>query len=541
MNIKDRRAALRTTLSQRLQSATSPWEQLPILIELAKEPDPRNPQASHHYAEQGLTIARELNDPFWIAQGLRATGVCLTRAGRFSEALLSLREAAKIFEEKGELRLKAQTTLAIADTCIAAGELEEALQLIQACRSFFEEINDRTSLAFTFRSLGDFYKTVGEHSNVISSYRQAIRMANQAGLQQELGELYLRIAEGYRYMGNKVVEQRYLFKSLAVSRSTHNVRGLAWTISALATFYISIEQCKRAERYVRLTIRFSRAMGNIDYEGLAWGMLGTVYIDKKEYRKALSFFKKGLRIARQSENPLFRGLLYERMGSLYVEMKEYDRGISCLRKGLTMIEKSGQAFYVFQTHEKLAQAYEAAGNAAAALHHFKEFARTKDDHISSQKLLEISRKAMQEKLRKITDQLEQKRSQNRTLAQWVEQKEAELVALTRQLLNRTQDVERETARTAERQEMMLPENWEIFAHQFHKVHHGFYPQLVGRYPDLTPAEIKVCSLIRIGLSSKEIAEILCVSKRTVDNHRSRVHKKMALPQGASLTGFIAQI
>ena len=43
---------------------------------------------------------------------------------------------------------------------------------------------------------------------------------------------------------------------------------------------------------------------------------------------------------------------------------------------------------------------------------------------------------------------------------------------------------------------------------------------------LTPTEIKVLSLIAQGLSSKEAAERLIVSKRTVDFHLANIYEKL---------------
>jgi PAS domain S-box-containing protein len=56
----------------------------------------------------------------------------------------------------------------------------------------------------------------------------------------------------------------------------------------------------------------------------------------------------------------------------------------------------------------------------------------------------------------------------------------------------------------------------------------FLRTLSSRHPDLTPMEIKVITFIREGRTTKEIAELLNVSARTVDVHRDNIRKKLGL-------------
>ena len=49
-----------------------------------------------------------------------------------------------------------------------------------------------------------------------------------------------------------------------------------------------------------------------------------------------------------------------------------------------------------------------------------------------------------------------------------------------------------------------------------------------KYLNLTPAEIRIANLIRHGSSSKEIAELLNVSPRTVQTHRKNIRRKIGL-------------
>ena len=56
----------------------------------------------------------------------------------------------------------------------------------------------------------------------------------------------------------------------------------------------------------------------------------------------------------------------------------------------------------------------------------------------------------------------------------------------------------------------------------------FARKMTLRYLNLTPSEIEVANLLRHGINSKEIADIMNLSPRTIYNHRKNIRKKFGL-------------
>lgn len=54
---------------------------------------------------------------------------------------------------------------------------------------------------------------------------------------------------------------------------------------------------------------------------------------------------------------------------------------------------------------------------------------------------------------------------------------------------------------------------------------------------LTPRECEILQLIATGKTSKEIADMLCISKNTVDTHRNKMLQKLNMANSASLVQF----
>lgn len=80
-----------------------------------------------------------------------------------------------------------------------------------------------------------------------------------------------------------------------------------------------------------------------------------------------------------------------------------------------------------------------------------------------------------------------------------------------------------------------------FSEQFDRIHAGFTQRLAREYPGLSPAEIHICTLMRVGLRSKDIADTLHVSTHTVNTHRQNIRKKMNLGRGANLSALLTAL
>jgi two-component system response regulator NreC len=59
----------------------------------------------------------------------------------------------------------------------------------------------------------------------------------------------------------------------------------------------------------------------------------------------------------------------------------------------------------------------------------------------------------------------------------------------------------------------------------------------GREDALTPREVEVLRLIALGHTSAEIADQLHLSRRTVETHRARIHRKLGLTARAELVRY----
>ena len=70
------------------------------------------------------------------------------------------------------------------------------------------------------------------------------------------------------------------------------------------------------------------------------------------------------------------------------------------------------------------------------------------------------------------------------------------------------------------------------------IHYDFMQKMQKDYPSLSPSELKFCCLLRANLSTKEIAQILGISSRSVDLKKYRLKTHIGLGKDISLVQFI---
>lgn len=83
-------------------------------------------------------------------------------------------------------------------------------------------------------------------------------------------------------------------------------------------------------------------------------------------------------------------------------------------------------------------------------------------------------------------------------------------------------------------------SWEEFRYRFENVQDSFFQKLSAQYPDLTTNDQHLCALLRLGLSTKEIAAITFKEVRSIESGRNRLRKKLGLSEKEDLVKFLTR-
>ena len=84
-------------------------------------------------------------------------------------------------------------------------------------------------------------------------------------------------------------------------------------------------------------------------------------------------------------------------------------------------------------------------------------------------------------------------------------------------------------------------HWKEFEARFIAVNKSFYKHLRKRFPNLNQSDHRICALIKLNFSSKDMSRLLGISVESVHTSRYRLRKKLGLEKNANLGDFISRL
>ena len=87
----------------------------------------------------------------------------------------------------------------------------------------------------------------------------------------------------------------------------------------------------------------------------------------------------------------------------------------------------------------------------------------------------------------------------------------------------------------------MDDDWDHFTQHLDKVHSDFVVVLKEAHNNVTANEIKLCTYLRMNLSTKEIAQLMNISVRGVEISRYRLRKKLGLNTETNLFDYLISL
>jgi tetratricopeptide (TPR) repeat protein len=518
------------------------------------------------YYQKALSLYRELGLTDRVAKTNYGLAIVESYSGNFDASLAILDTVINLYR----LELKDSVALGVAYTLVGTvnwrkGNLKIALQAVLKAVAILEKYNDMIRLADAYGQLGSIEAILGNREKSIQHNLKALSIYEQNNDKFFAAQALNDIGLCYFYLKNYQQALEYLRRSIALSRSMGGADLEATSLTNIGKTYGDLGRYDSAAMYLHagLALAEKTRITVKVVEGL--NELGNLYLLMEQPRVAITFFDRAIPIAENIELKEAMSMAYMNRSMAYALLNQYSealddhRSYTAVKDSMFNESKSQQIEElrtIFDT-EKKEQEIALQKNRIALLEQTAKVSRLQN--FLQVSVLALVVLALGAGVNALNLKVKQNRLEKEKLDAELTFKRKELTTQALQLAKKNETLEnlkqkaiklRELDQSSGGYQQLIrtinsdlqdDRNWENFVRFFEDVHKGFNSTAIKKYPEITPNEIRLMALIRMSLSTKEIANILNISVPGVKKARQRLRKKMNLPSEESLENAILDL
>lgn len=552
-----------------------------------------NRDTAYYYAELMQNFARE-NHKVYVGRAIELKGIVFAMKGDFLVAMNKYEEAFAIFEKYGNETDRAKVLRRIARTHSDIGNVGLALDYYEQALETAERTNDYELRGSVFMSIGALHDAHMNYDEALGFHRKCLAMGKKSKSPSMIAKAHNNLA--VTYANKKVADSVYKYSKLAQKgyRQLGDSLGSIRSIASLGILYRQQEKYEKAIPHFQSI--FVRA-NKINHRGMmmsAVGELTNIHLKIGNYTQAETFGKETLKIAREIGSKHYVIVASERLYEIYKKLNKPVLALEMLEqarkyKELVMTEEDKRELihqeyryeYLKKTvadsvkkveEKKVADALLAKKQAENDAYEFRQtllfgglavlivflgfvynrfrVAKRQKEIIEQQKKKVEEQKAFVEEAAKTKLEMERLKQEYlkadlTNAAQeisrrqdWLEQFKTKLYK-TKSIGNNTEELNAVFIDIAN--QIQLDARNQEFYRNIDLVNQEFFRRLLDRFPTITQKEQELCGLIRLNLSTKEIASVRNVEPHSIRIARSRLRKKLQLDRDASLFDFLQGI
>ncbi|MDP4282489.1 MAG: tetratricopeptide repeat protein [Bacteroidota bacterium] len=380
-----------------------------------------------------------------------------------------------------------------------------------------------SALSTLVQNIGRFYYLQKKTDLARKYYLHAVEIANNCKNKRLLTYPYMNIGIMYFQEGKSDSGFYYFTRSLEIARKTQFKRIFPEIYNELSLFYLSKKDTSSFFSYSDSAILTGTANMNYEEKLFALNNRYSVYKNQHRLKEALQYVDQYIVL----KDIIYQNRLRQKTDMADLKMKFNQEQIISTQK----MKRQKVLFYIFILIFLL------MGLLASMLLYIYRL-RNIQKQLTINNLMEKNVGLTQEvelKSRELTNSILIQGQHNNLISNVIHTLTKIQHTVPKELPNKIDDVINELRYS------LKSDMWELFEKEFLGVHPEFLQNLLKAYPDLTLKEKRLCSLLRLGLNTKEISEIMHLNNESVMKARTRLRKHFNLTNiDIDLTNYLSR-
>ena len=288
--------------------------------------------------------------------------------------------------------------------------------------------------------------------------------------------------------------------------------------------------------------------------GFIYLLIAEAYLKSRDISKFDEFIIRGKGLVEEAGYPNDMLLLNTLLFNSYDLKGKINEGIIFLLKSVDICKKHKMNQHLLRSYKALSEAYKKAKDIENAFLYSEKYIAQKD--IVDKQLNNLFLNEKQQTLNRMQEEVNTMKEiqQKKILEVELQFKKRELISKKlHSLSNRDflEDLNRSLKGISKldlqmvsvikdcENQILQTSSWTEFLDTYEQANPKFMKQLRLLSDTISSTEIRVCSLIHLGLDNYEIASFMSISKRSIEQHRYRIKKKLNLEQ--NLTEYLLSL
>jgi len=454
------------------------------------------------YHMQSIQKLLDLGDDIRYADGLVYMASTYQALKKYRKALENLKKACAIYEEKDDRFFLAQALNNTGYIYMIMTKYDSAKIYLSKAIILADEIGNNNVILLANNTLGVISKEEGDYTKANAYFENAFKLAIKHNDQ-------LRMSMLYRNFGDLYAAEKQFNKAMNAYDSAVVIANKVESKPSLKEAYESISDAWADQGNYKKSLEYY-----VLYAAMKDSILDKEKSDKIEelearYRKIedekeiavqksqIEILSKDLELQRIRQLILIAGLILSLIIAIYFvfHLRSKMRRNRLIREQEKLLE-----------NEKLI-------NAELQRDNYEKELAIKKNELTSHALQMVQKNELLESLKEKIAELEaQSKSENKSDFRKL-----------RGMINGSAQTDKE---------------WTNFNRHFEQVHQGFLSKLKNEFPVLTSNDLRLSAMLKLNLSSKEVASIMNISPESVKKARYRLRKKLQLPDESDLHSFM---
>ncbi|MFY8012705.1 MAG: hypothetical protein ACOVRG_12035 [Saprospiraceae bacterium] len=434
------------------------------------------------------------------------------------------------------------------------GKYSMAIKSLWQAISFFEKIGNKKGLAVAYNNLAANYGRLGDLENQKLNLLKAIDINKSLGYTYQMVMNYNNLGSNYKQSNQIEKALKYYDLAYQELKKLDNPFLLAQNLTNRANIFEKQGNLKAAEKFFAECEKVCEE-NNIQYGVMLTNLnMGNLFRLQKKYTDASLRLNKSLALTKSLNSVREEALVYERLSWLSRDIADFKAAYDfqtkfhLLNDSLINESVKKEAFALKEKYESEKKEKEILKLSKKQLNYqyfisilfgfvlllliVIQWWRNKHKLV----LLEKQKQELNKKLLKdVIENKEKELTSQVTLLAQMQQQVDELIQKTSKILNdnSTEQVKLKKIETLLKADPIhtLKNDFDV---RLTSNNEDFFSLLLHKYPDLSPAELKLCAYLRLNPSTKDLALITNRSMRTIESTRTNIRKKMNLTSQENL-------